>query len=130
MWLGPVGHDSLEPLRKELGLHCHEPDSKESCGHDEIAAAAATPDMRVTPRPPQAIGPERSYELSMTDDELAGLSCFTPPSLPLSLTALCSLPMLTGPSDEVGPSPRWCCAELANRLLSPRGISLWSHQVS
>ena len=28
-------------------------------------------------------------------------------------TALCSLPMLTGPSDEVGPSPRWCCAELA-----------------
>ena len=28
-------------------------------------------------------------------------------------TALFSLPMPTCPSDEVGPSPRWCCAELA-----------------
>ena len=29
-------------------------------------------------------------------------------------TAHCSLPMHTCPSDEVGPSPRWCCAEQAN----------------
>ena len=28
-------------------------------------------------------------------------------------TVHCSLPMLTCPSDEVGPSPQWCCAELA-----------------
>ena len=28
-------------------------------------------------------------------------------------TAYCSLPMLTCPSDEVGPSRRWCPAELA-----------------
>ena len=29
-------------------------------------------------------------------------------------TALCYLPMLTGPSDEVGSSPRWCCADPAS----------------
>ena len=33
--------------------------------------------------------------------------------LPLH-TALCYLPMLTGPGDEMGASPWWCCAELAN----------------
>ena len=40
--------------------------------------------------------------------------------LPLH-TALCSLPILTCPTEEVGPSPRWYCAELANRppTLSP-----------
>ena len=34
-------------------------------------------------------------------------------------TVHCSLPMLTCPSDEVGPSPRWCCAELANPAPPP-----------
>ena len=37
---------------------------------------------------------------------------------PPLLSALCSLPKLTGPSDEVGLSPRWCCAELASHPLS------------
>ena len=36
------------------------------------------------------------------------------PLAPSLRTALCSSHMLTGPSDEVGPSPRWCCVELAN----------------
>ena len=31
---------------------------------------------------------------------------------------LCSLPMRTGPGNEVGPSSRWCCVELANSLPS------------
>ena len=34
-------------------------------------------------------------------------------------TAYCSLPIRTRASDEVGPSPRWCCAELANPPAPP-----------
>ena len=41
-------------------------------------------------------------------------------------TAHCSLPMHTCPSDEVGPSPRWCCAALAN----PHPLTCPSDEVS
>ena len=33
---------------------------------------------------------------------------FPPSTRPASHTALCSLPVLTGPSDAAGPSLRWC----------------------
>ena len=34
-------------------------------------------------------------------------------------TAHCSVPMLKRPSNEAGPSHRWCCAELASPPLPP-----------
>ena len=41
------------------------------------------------------------------------------PATTTTVTALGSLPMLTDPSDEVDPSTRWCCAELARPLFIP-----------
>ena len=52
----------------------------------------------------------------------------SPQSRPSLYTTLCSLPMYTGPSDEVGPSLRWYCTERAtSSFCSPSAAHACTH---
>ena len=64
--------------------------------------------------PPSLVAKDLIDIASRPDSEPTSATASASTTRPPLHTALCSLPMLTGPSDEAGLSPRWCCAELAN----------------